>query len=238
MTDYRSAAAEVLIRHSSYIWNKSGTRIRCLGEDCSAVLDAPDGEVSAVTAFALHQAGQLPVPAPTVRAEQDAAPPHTSEGDEETQTAQPDEPQAAEPSAEPDETPEPTPGRGTEDTPGEPVEQALSEAALAVADQPTAPKIRRDTKALTATIAEIKKGDRVSASFNHPRYGAFTIEGTVIKGGTGLDRNQLMVAGWYINLNERAAKHLCGLEILAPAGKHEFVIPKPSEQTEHVGIGN
>lgn len=32
------------------------------------------------------------------------------------------------------------------------------------------PKIRRGTNALTATIAQIKKGDRVSAGFNHPRY--------------------------------------------------------------------
>lgn len=99
------------------------------------------------------------------------------------------------------------------------------------------PKIRRDTKALTATIAEIGKGDRVRAGFNHPRYGVFTLEGTVTKGGAGQDRNQLMVGGWYINLNERAAKHLHELEILAPAGKHEFAIPKPSEASEHVGIG-
>ncbi len=118
------------------------------------------------------------------------------------------------------------------------MEQVLSEAALAVADKAAAPKIRRDTKALTATIAEIKKGDRVSAGFNHPRYGYFTVEGTVVKGGTGLDRNQLIVGGWYINLNERAQKHLCELGILAPAGKHEFSIPKPSELTEHIGIGS
>lgn len=78
----------------------------------------------------------------------------------------------------------------------------------------------------------------MSATFSHPRYGIFTVEGTVIKGGAGQDRNQLMVAGWHLNLNARAAKHLHELDILAPAGKHEFAIPKPSELTEHVGIGN
>jgi hypothetical protein len=243
MTDYRSAAAEVLIRHSSYIWNKSGTRIRCLGDGCSAVLDAPGGNASAIAAFAGHQADQLPPPpVPVPPVQDDAQPPISSDCDEGEVDDQPDEiPQAPkpspEPAAEPDQNPEPNAGQDLESA-GEPMEQVLSEAALAVADQPTAPKVRRDTKALTATIAEIKKGDRVSAGFNHPRYGYFTVEGTVIKGGTGLDRNQLMVGGWYINLNERAAKYLCELEILAPAGKHDYVIPKPSELTEHVGIGN
>lgn len=100
-----------------------------------------------------------------------------------------------------------------------------------------APKTRRDTKALQATIAELKKGDRVTAFFKHPRYGEFAVEGTVLKGGAGLDRNQLMVGGWYINLNERAAKYLQELIVVATAGNHEFEIPKPSETTEHVGIG-
>ncbi|MFB9713972.1 hypothetical protein ACFFPI_07360, partial [Arthrobacter methylotrophus] len=104
-------------------------------------------------------------------------------------------------------------------------------------ETPTAPKVRRDTKALAATIAEINKGDRVTAFFKHPRYGEFGVEGTVIKGGAGQDRNQLMVGGWYINIGERAAKHLQELVIVATAGNHEFDIPKPSESTEHVGIG-
>ena len=58
-----------------------------------------------------------------------------------------------------------------------------------------------------------------------------------MKGGAGLDRNQLSVGGWYINLNDRAAKHLQALTIVAAAGQHEYAIPKPSELTEHVGIG-
>lgn len=230
MSDYRAAAAEALIRHSSYVWNKSRTRIKCKGDDCATVLDAPDGDASAIAVFAGHQAEQLPLPPVPAPVEQENVQLPAPEAEHVNIETEPDT-EGQEPEPEPDapETPEPA---------GEPVEQVLSEAALAVADQVTAPKIRRDTKALTATIEEIKKGDRVSATFNHPRYGYFTVEGTVIKGGTGLDRNQLMVGGWYINLNERAAKYLCGLEILAAAGKHEFVIPKPSELTEHVGIGS
>jgi hypothetical protein len=133
--------------------------------------------------------------------------------------------------------PEPVAAAEPDDTEPEHVQPTPEPAGETVTEEAAAPKIRRDTKALTATIAELKGGDRVSAGFNHPRYGIFTVEGTVTKGGAGLDRNQLMVAGWYINLNERAAKHLHELEILAPAGKHEFAIPKPSESTEHVGIG-
>lgn len=114
------------------------------------------------------------------------------------------------------------------------MEAAIAETATVAA----ATKVRRDTKALTATIAEVGKGDRVTAFFKHPRYGEFAVEGTVTKGGAGLDRNQLMVGGWYINLNARAAKYLQELIIVAPAGKHEFAIPKPSELTEHIGIGS
>jgi type IV secretory pathway VirB10-like protein len=110
---------------------------------------------------------------------------------------------------------------------GEPVETAE--------DQPA--KTRRDTKALQSTIAELKKGDRVTAFFKHPRYGEFAVEGTVIQGGAGLERNQLTVGGWYLNINDRAAKHLQELVIVATAGNHEYAIPKPSEATEHVGIG-
>lgn len=117
----------------------------------------------------------------------------------------------------------------TEDSNGETMATAVTE---------TVPKIRRDTKALAAIIAEIKKGDRVTAYFKHPRYGEFAVEGTVLKGGAGLDRNQLIVGGWYLNVNERAAKHLQELIVVARAGKHEFDIPKPSESSEHVGIGN
>lgn len=220
---YRQDAAEALAGHPGYKWNKAETRIRCIGESCEDILDVPGGLASgdAVAAFARHQADQLP-------------------DVEDIQVPDPEpEPQPA--TADPETGPEPTDDtendQDTEEPAGDTVEQALSEAALAVADQATAPKIRRDTKALTATLEEIKKGDRVSATFNHPRYGIFTIEGTVIKCGAGQDRNQLMVAGWHLNLNARAAKHLHVLTILAPAGKHEFAIPKPSELNEHVGIG-
>jgi hypothetical protein len=130
----------------------------------------------------------------------------------------------------PDPEPDPAP-----EAPGEPMEAAL-EADVDAPAEPS-PKVRRDTKALTATIAEINKGDRVSAGFNHPRYGQFTIMGTVLKGGSGLDKGQLSVGGWYLNLNERAAKYLQTLNIVATAGNHAFDIPKPSESTEHVGIG-
>lgn len=210
--EFVDAAAVVLADHASYAWNKSVTGIRCNGSDCGAVLDVPGGEDAAITAFARHQAEQLPRPAEP----EPLVIPATAQEDELSSEQEPETPDIR---LDPQTAPS-----------GEPMDTAVAET--------TAPKIRRDTKALTATIAEIKKGDRVSAGFNHPRYGWFTVEGTVVKGGTGLDRNQLIVGGWYINLNERAAKYLHELTIIAPAGKHEFVIPKPSEQTEHVGIGS
>ncbi|WP_422759197.1 hypothetical protein [Paenarthrobacter sp. C1] len=233
--DFIDAAAEVLAGHSSYAWNKAGTRIRCNGEGCADILEVPAGPDSgdAVATFARHQAEQLPAPEPV----------HIKDPAPEQPVAEVECVADSEPAANPEQDLEP---EGVQDieSAGEPVEQVLSEAALArhdareaEADKAPAPKLRRDTKALTATLEEVKKGDRVSAAFDHPRYGIFTVEGTVIKGGAGQDRNQLMVAGWHLNLNARAAKHLHGLTILAPAGKHEFAIPKLSELTEHVGIG-
>lgn len=226
---YRQDAAEALAGHPGYKWNKAETRIRCIGESCEDILDVPGGPDSgdAVAAFARHQADHLP----------DVEDIYVPDPEPEPQPATSAPEAAPEPPSDPENNPEPEGDQDTEEPAGDTVEQALSEAALAVADQATAPKIRRDTKALTATLEEIKKGDRVSATFNHPRYGIFTVEGTVIKGGAGQDRNQLMVAGWHLNLNARAAKHLHVLSILAPAGKHEFAIPKPSELNEHVGIG-
>lgn len=215
---FRDDATAVLTEHGTYTWNKAGTRIRCNGDSCGVILEAPEGPDSpAVTAvFARHQAEQLPeLPEP---ADEPAAPaledPVVPEVIDHADTSE-----AAEPAPE-------------TELAGEPLETATAETS-----EKTAPKVRRDTKALTATIAEINMGDRVSAGFNHPRYGMFTVEGTVVKGGAGLDRNQLMVGGWYINLNERAAKYLHELTIMAPAGQHEYAIQKPSELTEHVGIG-
>lgn len=223
--EFVDAAAGVLAGHASYTWNKSATRIRCNGAGCGAILDAPNGADEAITVFARHQAVQLPLPAAPEPLVIPASVP-------EPETSSAEVAPVAEPELHSEQEPE-SPDLHLEPEPaptGEPMDTAVTETS--------APKIRRDTKALTATIAEIKKGDRVSAGFNHPRYGWFTVEGTVVKGGTGLDRNQLIVGGWYINLNERAAKYLHELSIIAPAGKHEFVIPKPSELTEHVGIGS
>lgn len=212
MSEFRRAAADVLTRHSSYTWNKSRTRIRCNDTDCAAVLDTPDGEPSAVMAFALHQVDQLPEPATLELPPAPESPADTA-------------PKPVEPASADDET-APEDG-GDADDADEPQEKASA-----------TPKFKRDTKALTATIAELKKGDRVRATFNHPRYGQFDVEGTVLKGGAGLDRGQLSVAGWYINLNARAAKALQDLVVLAVAGEHEFAIPKPSDLPEHVGIGS
>lgn len=221
--DFIDAAAVVLAGHSSYAWNKAGTRIRCNGEQCGKVLEAPGGDDGAILAFARHQAEQLPEP---VIAQAPAAASAAPEEAPAAPASEPAEPEQSAPDVvveDPTTEPDPEPS-------GEPMETADEETAKA-------PKIRRDTKALAATIAEINKGDRVTAFFKHPRYGEFAVEGTVTKGGAGLDRNQLMVGGWYINLNERAAKYLQELIIVAPAGRHEFDIPKPSEATEHVGIG-
>lgn len=225
--DFIDAAAAVLAGHASYTWNKAGTRIRCTGDACGTVLESPEGEDGAVAVFARHQAEQLPEPSPELQV---TPAPITEPADPAARTAE----TPAVPEIEPAPEPSPAPSPIITKPAGEPMESALAETVI---EEKAAPKVRRDTKALTATIAEINKGDRVSAGFNHPRYGQFTVEGTVIKGGAGLDRNQLIVAGWYINLNERAAKYLQELSILAPAGKHEFDIPKPSELTEHVGLG-
>lgn len=231
-TAFREHATTVLTEHGTYTWNKSGTRIRCNGESCGVILDAPEGpDSTAVTGvFARHQAEQLPEPAVA-----EAAPPVQPEPVIEA----PAEPETIAPAVDSEPALEAEPAAPTEpvietEPAGEPVEPKTPDTE---AEAAPAPKVRRDTKALTATIAEIAKGDRVRASFNHPRYGMFTVEGTVLKGGAGLDRNQLSVGGWYINLNERAAKYLQELIIVAPAGKHEFAIPKPSEATEHIGIG-
>jgi outer membrane biosynthesis protein TonB len=221
--DFIDAAAVVLAGHATYAWNKAGTRIRCNGQECGTVLEAPGGEEEAVLAFARHQAEQLPEPAPLVL-------PAVTPAEEPIEARTIPAP-TVEPVIEPEPSPKPAPELEPDPQPaGEPM-------ATDVAEPVTTPKIRRDTKALQATIAEINKGDRVTAFFKHPRYGEFAVEGTVTKGGAGLDRSQLMVGGWYINLNERAAKYLQELIIVAPAGKHEFDIPKPSEATEHVGIG-
>jgi hypothetical protein len=223
--EFVDAAAVVLAGHAAYTWNKAGTRIRCNGEECGTVLEAPGGEGDAVLVFARHQAEQLPEPEPREVLIVPAA------------TAEP-EPTAGS-DVEPDVEPEPVPDVVADAVALEPDPEPAGEPMdTALADTAKAPKIRRDTKALQATIAELKKGDRVTAFFKHPRYGEFAVEGTVLKGGSGLDRNQLMVGGWYINLNERAAKYLQELILVAPAGKHEFEIPKPSEATEHVGIGS
>jgi len=227
--EFIDAAAVVLAGHATYTWNKSATRIRCNGDSCGTVIDAPGGEEDAVLVFARHQAEQLPVhvPVPSVPAVMPTETPLKIE----TPTA-PEVDLATEPEPVSDIV-------GADDeNPSEPEPQTAGEPMESAVEEKTVPKIRRDTKALTATIAEINKGDRVTAFFKHPRYGELAVEGTVLKGGTGLDRNQLIVAGWYINLNERAAKYLQELVIVAPAGKHEFTIPKPSEMTEHVGIGS
>jgi hypothetical protein len=218
--DFIDAAAIVLAGHAAYTWNKAGTRVRCNGQGCGTVLEAPGGEDDAVLAFARHQAEQLPEPAPAV-------PPVPA-------AVASDEPAAPDPAT--DATPV-TEAAVTDESPADPEPQPAGEPMEAAVAEKPAPKIRRDTKALQATIAELKKGDRVTAFFKHPRYGEFAVEGTVLKGGAGLDRNQLMVGGWYINLNERAAKYLQELILVATAGNHEFEIPKPSEATEHVGIG-
>lgn len=236
MTDYRSAAADVLIRHSSYIWNKSRTRIRCQGDGCATVLDAPDGDANAIAVFAGHQADQLPLPpVPTSVGQEDVqlpAPavesPVVIEAEPDTVVQEPGpEPEAANPEHDPD-------APVTTEPAGEPVEQALSEAAVAAADQKTVQKVRRDTKALAAAVAEVQKGDRVSATFNHPYYGMFSIEGTVIQGG--IDKDQFIVGGWFINQGEQPAKLLHELAILAPVGEHDFAIPKATKKPENVGI--
>lgn len=216
--EFVEAAAEVLAGHATYAWNKSATRIRCNGAACGTVLEAPGDEEAAIILFARHQAEQLPEPPilPRPVTEPVALPVEAL-----TITGVPENPASAPDLADAEVQPEPE---------GEPMDTDVDEVT-------TAPKIRRDTKALAATIAEINKGDRVTAFFKHPYHGEFAVEGTVIKGGTGLDRNQLMVGGWYINLNARAAKFLQDLVIVAPAGKHAFAIPKLSEPPEHIGIG-
>lgn len=228
--DFVDAAAEVLASHASYTLNKSATRIRCNGAGCGAILDAPNGDDEAVGVFARHQAEQLPEPVES----EPLAIPYAAQQPEAPAPAEPAIPAIDPPTAQ---EPEIT-GPAEDDHLDPETEPSGEPMSTDVTETTTAPKIRRDTKALAATIAELKKGDRVTAFFKHPRYGEFAVEGTVIKGGTGLDRNQLIVGGWFINLNARATKYLQELIVVAPAGKHEFAIPKPSDLTEHVGIGS
>ncbi len=211
---FRDDAAAVLALHTGFVWNKAGTRIRCTAEACAVVLDVPSGPGTgdAALAYARHQAEQLPDPFDI--------------------HAEPDAPAAAE---DPEPAAEPEPEAEPQSDQSAPAETKPAGEPVETEDKPA--KTRRDTKALQATIAELKKGDRVTAFFKHPRYGEFAVEGTVIQGGAGLERNQLTVGGWYLNINDRAAKHLQELVIVATAGNHEFAIPKLSEATEHVGIG-
>ncbi|HEX9088083.1 MAG TPA: hypothetical protein VF867_11205 [Arthrobacter sp.] len=240
--------AGILAEHSTFAWNRASTRIRCGADGCGAVMDA-SGDADAIIMFARHQAQQLPAAA-AVAVPSAPAP-------------EPAEPPAVEPATEPD-SPEPDPeGHPLETALSEPVlieaEEGAEEPPAAVpeatvpkeaAEAPaetaqagpaadaTAPKkARRDTKALGATIAELKKGDRVLAVFNTPRYGSFSLEGTVIKGGAGQDRDQLIVGGWLINASARAAKHLQELTVIATAGNHEFEIAPMPPLPEHFGGG-
>ncbi|WP_427019340.1 hypothetical protein ACQCSX_22550 (plasmid) [Pseudarthrobacter sp. P1] len=208
--------ASVLAEHSSYAWNKAVTRVRCNAPGCGTVLEAASTD-EAVLVFARHQAQQLPVPAPSAEASEPVA------------TKPPAGPETPEPETAPELVIEPV---------GEPVVPTIAEeAAGPVADAPPAKATRRNTKALTATIAELRKDDRVLAAFSTPRYGSFTIEGTVLQGGAGQDRNQLIVGGWLINTGERASKHLQELTILAEAGQNPFTFEPVPPLPEHVGIG-
>jgi hypothetical protein len=91
---------------------------------------------------------------------------------------------------------------------------------------------RRDIKELTATIADLGVGDLVEGSFATPRYGHFTIEGTVLQ---GMDRKTLSVGSWHLNSDDKPAKALTALRILAKAGEHDKAIYPGSEASEHFG---
>lgn len=247
--------AGILAEHSTFAWNRATTRIRCSAEGCGAVMDA-SGDTDAIIMFARHQAQQLPVagaepePSPTPEPAQPPAPEPVNEPDSpephpeghplEAALSEPDLIEAEEGAEELIEAPvEPPVPEATD--PGDAAEaQAEPERSDPAAEAPEAApakKARRDTKALGATIAELKKGDRVLAVFNTPRYGSFSLEGTVIKGGAGQDRDQLIVGGWLINASVRAAKHLQELTVIATAGNHEFGIAPMPPLPEHFGGG-
>jgi hypothetical protein len=148
--EFIDAAAVVLAGHATYTWNKAGTRIRCNGEECRAIFEAPGGGGGAVLAFARHQAEHLPTPVlPEARI------PDPVVVSEEPGT--PETPAITEPTVEL-EPANPVPDEQI----GEHLETEVEEKIT---------KTRRDTKALAATIAEINKGDRVTAFFKHPVMG-------------------------------------------------------------------
>lgn len=91
---------------------------------------------------------------------------------------------------------------------------------------------RRDIKDLIATIAGLGVGDLVEGTFGTPRYGRFTIEGTVLQ---GMDRKTLSVGSWHLNSEEKPARLLLTLRVLAKAGEHDQAIFPGSEASEHFG---
>lgn len=115
---YRQDAAKTLAEHPGYGWNKAQTRIRCSGAACAEVLDVPAGPDSGedVIVYARHQADQLPDVEPT-------------------RVPDPEPEPTPEPADDPEQDLEPEGGQDITPAGEEPMEQALSEAALAVARQ-------------------------------------------------------------------------------------------------------
>lgn len=91
---------------------------------------------------------------------------------------------------------------------------------------------KRDINQLTETISGMKVGDLVRASFKHPRYGTFIIEGAVVQGRT---RNQSNVGSWLLQDEGKAHRYLQELVVLASAGNHDRAAKPVSEAPEHFG---
>lgn len=70
---------------------------------------------------------------------------------------------------------------------------------------------RRDVKAITAALADVKAGIRVRAGFRTPRYGDFTVTAEAI---AGLERGQLTAGSWLLGTAGKPSKHLQSLEII------------------------
>ncbi|MCC3292931.1 hypothetical protein [Arthrobacter sp. zg-Y1110] len=72
--------------------------------------------------------------------------------------------------------------------------------------------VRRDVKAITAVLENLKAGERVRAGFRSPRYGEFTITAAAVK---GIERGQLTAGSWLLGTAGKPSKHIQSLEVIA-----------------------
>lgn len=235
--------ADVIEKHPSFTTNKAGDHIRCDGEECRTIIDL--GSLPAEQLYFSHLALQLspvdeelnqlrgllariPVmlsklPELTLEIGESEALRYIASELDAMGVA------AGLMQAPSTEDPCPLPALPAADIPTPAQEPKEEKTPMAAA--------RRDVKALTAAVEPIKKGDRVAATFKAPRYGNFTVEGTVVK-AVGPEHRQFNIGSWLLSSEGKPSKFLQSVEILAVAGEHEHAIVPGSDAPEHIGQGS